>query len=74
MELLKNWINVKFAEVSVKLPTISHTEPASLCCGYNTGYKSAILDLQEFLLNDNEKYYALHKERHANCNNIDSTR
>lgn len=49
---LQEWINSKFEVVAEKLPTLVHTEPASFACGYNTGYKQALLDLDRFLEED----------------------
>lgn len=46
---IEEWINTKIAEIATKLPTLVHTEPASFSCGYNMGYKSAMLDLDRFL-------------------------
>jgi hypothetical protein len=46
---LQEWIDKKIADVATKLPTLVHTEPASFSCGFNTGYKQAMLDLDRFL-------------------------
>jgi hypothetical protein len=46
---LQDWIDSKLAVIADKLPTLVNTEPASFSCGYNTGYKQAILDLDKFL-------------------------
>jgi hypothetical protein len=46
---LQDWIDTKIAEIAKKLPTLVHTEPASFSCGFNTGYKQAMLDLDRFL-------------------------
>jgi hypothetical protein len=46
---LQDWIDQKIAEIAKKLPTLVHTEPASFSCGYNMGYKQAMLDLDNFL-------------------------
>lgn len=46
---LQAWINDKLGKVAEKLPTLVHTEPASFSCGYNTGYKQCLLDLDRFL-------------------------
>lgn len=43
---IQDWINNKYKEIAVKLPTLVHTEPASFSCGFNTGYKQALLDLE----------------------------
>lgn len=52
---LQEWIDYKIAEIAIKLPTLVHTEPASFSCGYNTGYKQAMLDLDRFLEDDHER-------------------
>jgi hypothetical protein len=46
---LQDWIDAKFAGIAEKLPQLVHTEPASFACGYNTGYKQALLELDRFL-------------------------
>ena len=46
---LQDWIDEKIAEIAKKLPTLVHTEPASFSCGFNTGYKQALLELDRFL-------------------------
>jgi hypothetical protein len=46
---LQDWIDEKIADIAKKLPTLVHTEPASFSCGFNTGYKQAMLDLDRFL-------------------------
>jgi len=46
---LQDWIDSKFAVIANKLPILVHTEPASFSCGYNMGYKQAMLDLDRFL-------------------------
>ena len=46
---IQNWIDSKLAFIATKLPTLVHTEPASFACGFNTGYKQAILELDRFL-------------------------
>lgn len=49
MPKLNDWIDGKIAEISNKLPTLVHQDPASFSCGYNTGYKNAMLDLENFM-------------------------
>ena len=46
---LDDWINAKLKEVAEKLTQTSHKDPASFACGYNTGYKQAMLDLERWL-------------------------
>ena len=46
---LQEWIDNGFAKVAEKLPNLVHTEPASFACGFNTGYKQALLELDRFL-------------------------
>jgi hypothetical protein len=43
---IQDWINDKFKEIAGKFPTLVHTEPASFSCGFNTGYKQALLDIE----------------------------
>ena len=49
MPLLNDWIDSKIAEIANKLPSLVHTNPASFSCGFNTGYKQAMLDLEHFM-------------------------
>lgn len=46
---IQDWINDKFEEIASKLPTLEHTEPASFSCGFNVGYKQALLDLERYM-------------------------
>ena len=46
---LQDWIDEKIADIATKLPTLVYNEPASFACGFNTGYKKAMLDLDRFL-------------------------
>jgi len=46
---VQDWINKKLKEIADKLPTLAHTEPASFSCGYNVGYKNALLDLEHII-------------------------
>lgn len=47
--ILQDWLNDNLSEIARKLPTLVHTEPASFSCGFNTGYKQAMLDLDRLL-------------------------
>lgn len=51
---LKEWLDEKFYDIASKIPTPAHRDPASFACGYNVGYKQALLDMQKQLerLND----------------------
>lgn len=53
MPILNDWIDGKLAEIANKLPSLVHQDAASFACGYNTGYKQALLDLER-LMNDQE--------------------
>jgi hypothetical protein len=46
---LRDWIDEKLSEIAQKLPTLVHEEPASFACGYNAGFKSALLELDRIL-------------------------
>lgn len=46
---IQDWINKKLKDVAEKLPILVYTEAASFSCGYNTGYKQAILDLERII-------------------------
>lgn len=52
---LQDWIDENIADIAKKLPTLVHTEPASFLCGFNTGYKQAMLDLDRFLEDETMK-------------------
>lgn len=47
--IVQDWIDEKLKEIASKLPTLVYTEPASFSCGYNVGYKQAMLDLDRLL-------------------------
>lgn len=47
--IIQDWLNDNLSEIARKLPTLVHTEPASFSCGFNTGYKQALLDLDRLL-------------------------
>lgn len=49
MPELQDWIADRFKDIAEKLPTLVHTEPASFACGYNAGYKRALIELEEQL-------------------------
>jgi len=49
MPLLNDWIDGKIADIANKLPTLVYKNPGSFSCGYNTGYKTALLDLERFM-------------------------
>lgn len=51
MPLLNDWIDGKLAEIANKLPSLVHSDAASFACGFNTGYKQALLDLER-MMND----------------------
>jgi hypothetical protein len=51
----QEWIDSKLAEIANKLPEQIHKDPASFACGYNSGYKGAILDLERFLRRSDEE-------------------
>lgn len=52
---LQEWIDAKIENIAEKLPSLVHTEPASFACGYNMGYKQAMLDLDRFLEDEAEE-------------------
>jgi hypothetical protein len=49
MALLNQWIDGKLHDIANKLPTLVHQDAASFACGYNTGYKAALIDLEKRL-------------------------
>ncbi len=59
MALLNQWIDSKLADVGNKLPTSVYQDASSFACGYTTGYKTALLDLEKELdsLFDSPKKY-----------------
>lgn len=46
---IQEWLDNKFADIATKLPSLVHEDPASFACGYNMGYKQALLDLEKKL-------------------------
>lgn len=53
---IQDWTAKKLKEIAEKLPTLVHTEPASFSCGYNAGYKQALLDLENIIEDGAEIY------------------
>ena len=49
LDELKRFIDSKISEISKRLPDSVHDNPASFACGYNTGYKQALLDIEKAL-------------------------
>lgn len=49
MDIITQWIDLKFKEIISKLPDLTHSDPASFSCGFNVGYKQALLDLDRFM-------------------------
>ena len=45
---IQQWIDKKLKEISERLPIQIHQDPASFACGYNMGYKQAMIDLIRF--------------------------
>lgn len=50
LQELERFIDLKLTEISKRLPEAVHNDPASFACGYNMGYKSALLDMEAELL------------------------
>lgn len=51
MNELEFFINDKLAEITKRLPELVHENPASFSCGFNAGYKAALLDLSRIMEN-----------------------
>lgn len=49
LEKIDKWLCNKLADIAKKLPNLAHSEPASFACGFNIGYKQAMLDLNRYL-------------------------
>lgn len=49
LQELERFVDLKIAEISKKMPDAVHENPASFACGYNMGYKSALLDIERLL-------------------------
>lgn len=61
MALLNQWIDSKLADIATQLPTQVHQDAASFACGYNSGYKTALRDIEKELdrLMDSSEGYPL---------------
>lgn len=46
---LQQWIDDRLKYIAELLPQLQHEDPASFACGYNAGYKHALLELVDFL-------------------------
>ncbi len=49
MKNLQQWLDDRLADIATKLPKLVLIDPASFSCGYNTGYKQCLLDLDRFI-------------------------
>ena len=49
---LQEWIDSKFAIIATKLPQLAKESPAGFRCGHTMGYKQALLDLDNFLMDN----------------------
>lgn len=47
--VIRDWIAQKFQEIADKLPSMVHSDPSSFACGFNSGYKQALIDLEVFM-------------------------
>ncbi len=54
---IDEWLNEKLKEVAGRLPTLVHQDPASFACGYNSGYKSALIEMQDILNKQTPHYF-----------------
>ncbi len=57
---LPEWINSRLSYIAKLLPQLTHDEPASFACGYNAGYKNALLDIQGFLKDEDKSISFYH--------------
>lgn len=51
---IQEYIEHQLALIANKLPGLVHKDPASFACGYNAGYKTAMLELERFVKKDHE--------------------
>ncbi len=49
MERGSEWVDNKLAEIAAELPALVHYEPKSFTCGFQSGYKQALLDFEGIL-------------------------
>jgi len=49
MNDIEQWIDSKLLEIAEKLPGLVHSDPASFACGYNSGYKKALIELDMYI-------------------------
>jgi len=55
MNDIEQWIDSKLADIAKKLPGLVHSDPASFACGYNSGYKKALLELDMYVQESKNK-------------------
>lgn len=53
---IQDWTRDKLKEIAGRLPTFVHSDPSSFACGFNAGYKLALLDLDN-LIEDGASIY-----------------
>lgn len=46
---IKEWLKDRITEIATRLPTSVHKDPASFACGYNVGFKAALLQLDALI-------------------------
>jgi len=51
IDIVMDWADAKMSYIAKKMPSLVHTEPSSFACGFNMGYKQALLDLENHLEN-----------------------
>lgn len=46
MPFLNDWIDSKLGDIANEFTVLVYTDPRSFKCGYSTGYKQALPDLE----------------------------
>lgn len=53
---IQEWLFIKLKDISETLSGLVRSDPQSFNCGFNTGYKQALIDLDNIIFEGSEFY------------------
>lgn len=70
MSTIKEYIHARLKEIALKLPVLINHDPADFYSGHTSGYKQALIDMQNFIEEqckikaeeDSKTIYAVYEE------------
>ena len=51
---IRGWVDKKLKGIAEKPEILSHSDPASFNCGFNSGYKQAVFEVNRLLERQNK--------------------